>query len=193
MEQPQKKRRITRSSKNHKPTSSKSGGGHHNKRHSRSNNNGPRGAGRSSHGSGNTITMGSKQYHQAIQTRDKLVAQAKSTLMSGDRVSAEYLFQHAEHYSRIVLAAQDLAEKQQQAKKAQQKQQQEKDESADEQSETSSEEPEGSSDSKDEPVQSTTQETPVLEVVSDEAPVASDATPISDESNYSENLAATEA
>lgn len=59
------------------------------------------------------VVSGGKNYQKAIQSRDKYRELAREALVSGDRVAAEGYFQHADHYNRIIIAAQELAEERQ--------------------------------------------------------------------------------
>ena len=43
-----------------------------------------------------------RQRHNAKNNRDKYLNQARDMLSMGDRVKAEYYFQHADHYQRII-------------------------------------------------------------------------------------------
>lgn len=43
-----------------------------------------------------------RQRHNAKNNRDKYLNQARDALSAGDRVKAEYYFQHADHYQRII-------------------------------------------------------------------------------------------
>lgn len=57
-----------------------------------------------------TVGVGSKGYQKASQSRDKYRELAREALVAGDRVAAEGFFQYADHYSRILNEAHELAE-----------------------------------------------------------------------------------
>jgi hypothetical protein len=68
-----------------------------------SNNNGRRpsnGGGRRP--GGDNISVGN-----AVSARERYMEKAKEALSYGDRVSAENFFQHADHYNRIVIVAEE--------------------------------------------------------------------------------------
>ncbi len=56
------------------------------------------GGGRSSNGGGNLA----QQKRTALQKKENYLNQARDALSKGDRVEAEYYFQHVEHWSRTV-------------------------------------------------------------------------------------------
>lgn len=57
-----------------------------------------------------TAGIGGKIYQKALQSRDKYRELAREALVSGDRVTAESHFQHADHYNRIISAAHEAEE-----------------------------------------------------------------------------------
>lgn len=61
----------------------------------------------------------------AMQVAEKYLTLARDAQVSGDRILAENYMQHAEHYSRIIAAAQAANQQNQQAQQNQQQQQQE--------------------------------------------------------------------
>ncbi len=66
----------------------------------------------------------------AAHIAEKYTAMARDALSSGDPVTAENLFQHAEHYNRIIMAAQNPAQPDAQAPAAEQDGQQVADETS---------------------------------------------------------------
>lgn len=48
-----------------------------------------------------------QQYQRAMQNREKYMSKAKDALSGGERIEAEYWFQHADHYNRIILQHQE--------------------------------------------------------------------------------------
>jgi hypothetical protein len=54
------------------------------------------------------VTVGSKLYQQAVQRSEHYVGKAKDAMSSGDRFAAEGFLQHADHYGRIILEANEL-------------------------------------------------------------------------------------
>ena len=96
------------------------------KRTQYSNNRGNGGANRGRRGGGqqreldpNAVTP--RQRAQAVTQRDKYTNMAKDALSGGDRVQAEYYFQHADHYNRVI----DSADEQKEARDAERKKQHE--------------------------------------------------------------------
>jgi hypothetical protein len=63
------------------------------------------GAGGRRNNSNNTINLSS-----AKSNYEKYITKAKEAKSSGDRVSAENLFQHAEHYKRLIIEADEKKE-----------------------------------------------------------------------------------
>lgn len=61
-------------------------------------------------GEESSVSVGSKAYQKAIQSRDKYQEMAREALSSGDRVMAEGYFQHADHYNRIINTIHETAE-----------------------------------------------------------------------------------
>ncbi len=59
-----------------------------------------------------------KTRQQALQGRDKYLSMAQEAQMQGDRIRAEWCFQHAEHYARIVLYFEEQDRQQQEADEA---------------------------------------------------------------------------
>ena len=59
----------------------------------------------------------------AMQVAEKYLTLARDAQVAGDRILAENYMQHAEHYSRIIAAAQAATQQQQQVQQAQQEQQ----------------------------------------------------------------------
>lgn len=54
------------------------------------------------------VTVGGKLYQQAVQRSEYYVGKAKEAMGSGDRFASEGFLQHADHYSRIILEANEL-------------------------------------------------------------------------------------
>lgn len=89
------------------------GGQNRNRRHQRGHNNGMR----RQHGhSGEGEFVSPRQVQAAKNNREKYINQARDAMASGDRVRAEYYYQHADHYQRIL----NLAEEQQAAQRQEQ-------------------------------------------------------------------------
>lgn len=57
-------------------------------------------------------SIGSALYRKAQMSRDKFLDLAKDAYNSGDRITSEYWNQHAEHYSRVIHGAHELAAEQ---------------------------------------------------------------------------------
>ena len=55
------------------------------------------------------VSMGSKAYQRALQMREKYLELAKDAQIGGDRVLAENYFQHADHFGRVINAANEAA------------------------------------------------------------------------------------
>jgi len=51
------------------------------------------------------VALGSPAYKKAQQSRERYTDMAKEAHNSGDRVQAEYWYQHADHYARIIIKA----------------------------------------------------------------------------------------
>jgi len=51
------------------------------------------------------VTVSGKIYQKAVQSRDKYRELAREATVAGDRVAAENYHQHADHYGRIINAA----------------------------------------------------------------------------------------
>ena len=66
------------------------------------------GGGNYSGGGGNSDGVHPRQRKQAMAQRDKYSAKAKDALSQGDRVEAEYYFQHVEHYVRVLAAIDEM-------------------------------------------------------------------------------------
>lgn len=71
------------------------GGGSGGGRHQRSNKY------RSQSGSGENSSLARQKKH-ALTQKEKFLGLARDALTNGDRVEAEYYYQHVEHYSRVV-------------------------------------------------------------------------------------------
>ncbi len=64
---------------------------------------GNRGRGRSNNrGRGNDNQSLARQKKHALTQKEKYLNQARDALTNGDRVTAEYYYQHVEHFSRVV-------------------------------------------------------------------------------------------
>jgi hypothetical protein len=66
-----------------------------------------------SHGGGDGEFVNPRQVQAAKNNREKYINQARDAMSSGDRVKAEYYYQHADHYQRIL----NLADEQQAAQR----------------------------------------------------------------------------
>ena len=53
-------------------------------------------------GGGNDSQSLAKQKKHALTQKEKYLNMARDALSNGDRVEAEYYYQHVEHYSRVV-------------------------------------------------------------------------------------------
>lgn len=87
-----------------------SGGGHRNNNNNNNNGGRPRkfrsnghsGGGGSGGGGGGDYNSLARQKKHALMQKEKYLSQARDSLTNGDRVEAEYYYQHVEHYSRVV-------------------------------------------------------------------------------------------
>ncbi len=68
------------------------------------------------HGGGEGEFVSPRQVQAAKNNREKYINQARDAMSSGDRVKAEYYYQHADHYQRIL----NLADEQQAAQRQEQ-------------------------------------------------------------------------
>lgn len=99
-------------------------GGHRNNRNRKFRGGGSGGG--SGGGGGNDYQSLQRQKKHAMTQKDKYNAMARDQLANGDRVNAEFYFQHVEHYTRVLA---EIAEKE--PPQFQRSQQQEGDDAAD--------------------------------------------------------------